>query len=213
MSNKRITEALKDLFLGLGGDASMLSDNQTVSDYIDDLESAIKAEASGIINDNAASEATTYSSLKIASLIPANELPTPVEALNKKIAKVISDGNGGYKWGAIDETGNALGVWFTYDDLTETYSLVTGSGYPTTAEIYQKILADGIVYGRVDGVFPAQTRFTYAGANITGSNAGTVSFMRTYIDANDDTKLEVLTLDLTLGTVKSSTNTITTAQV
>ena len=40
--SKTINEALKALFLGLGGDASALADNDTVSDYIADLESAIK---------------------------------------------------------------------------------------------------------------------------------------------------------------------------
>jgi len=43
MSNKTINQALTDLFLGLGGNSSALSDNDTVSDYIEDLESAIKA--------------------------------------------------------------------------------------------------------------------------------------------------------------------------
>lgn len=42
MSNKTINQALRDLFLGLGGDASALADNTSVSDYIADLESAIK---------------------------------------------------------------------------------------------------------------------------------------------------------------------------
>ena len=41
-----INEALKNLFVGLGGDPTELADNQTASDYIDDLESAIKACAS-----------------------------------------------------------------------------------------------------------------------------------------------------------------------
>ena len=43
--SKTINQALKDLFLGLGGDASALADNKDISDYIDDLESAIKATA------------------------------------------------------------------------------------------------------------------------------------------------------------------------
>lgn len=42
---KTINEALKDLFLGLGGNSSALADNSTVSDYIEDLTSAIKAGA------------------------------------------------------------------------------------------------------------------------------------------------------------------------
>lgn len=42
---KTINEALKDLFLGIGGNSSALADNSTVSDYIEDLTSAIKASA------------------------------------------------------------------------------------------------------------------------------------------------------------------------
>lgn len=46
-----INEALKNLFVGLGGDPTELADNQTASDYIDDLESAIKACASEASED------------------------------------------------------------------------------------------------------------------------------------------------------------------
>lgn len=46
-----INEALKKLFVGLGGDPTELADNQTASDYIDDLESAIKACASEASED------------------------------------------------------------------------------------------------------------------------------------------------------------------
>lgn len=40
--NQTINDALKALFLGLGGDSTKLADNQKISDYIDDLESALK---------------------------------------------------------------------------------------------------------------------------------------------------------------------------
>lgn len=40
-----INEALKNVFLSLGGNPTALSDNSTVSDYIEDLGNAIKAEA------------------------------------------------------------------------------------------------------------------------------------------------------------------------
>lgn len=45
MANKTIKESIKDLFLGLGGNPSALADNADTSDFIDDLESAIKAGA------------------------------------------------------------------------------------------------------------------------------------------------------------------------
>ena len=39
--NQTISEALKNLFIELGGDSSKLADNQKISDYIDDLESVL----------------------------------------------------------------------------------------------------------------------------------------------------------------------------
>lgn len=51
---KTINEALKDLFIGLGGNSSALTDNDSVSDYIEDLESAIKAVAAAELPEVAA---------------------------------------------------------------------------------------------------------------------------------------------------------------
>lgn len=45
MSKKTINQALTDLFIGLGGKTSELADNTSVSDYIADLESAIKGSS------------------------------------------------------------------------------------------------------------------------------------------------------------------------
>ena len=41
--SKTINEAMTDLITGLGANPSVLSDNSTVSDYIEDLTDAIKA--------------------------------------------------------------------------------------------------------------------------------------------------------------------------
>lgn len=72
MAKKTINQALRDLFIGLGGNASDLADNTSVSDYIADLESAIKAYARGssedLIDDTEASANKTYSSSKIETL-------------------------------------------------------------------------------------------------------------------------------------------------
>lgn len=75
--SKTINQALKDLYLSLGGDPSALEDNSTVSDYIADLENGLKGLA---------------------------ELPAPSSDNSGKIAKVVSDGEGGYIWGAENET-------------------------------------------------------------------------------------------------------------
>lgn len=107
-----INEALKKLFLGLGGDPDELKDNNTVSDYIDDLESAIEAAASGaseeLIDDEEASSTKTYSSSMIESLIPENELPTPAAADIGKVVSVISDGDEGAEYALETPAGGGL---------------------------------------------------------------------------------------------------------
>lgn len=99
MGKKTINQALKDLFLGLGGDSSALADNSSVSDYIEDLESAIKGAASGAeIDDTTASESTVYSSSKVESIIPEG-LPTVEAADIGDVLTVVSDGESGAEWG------------------------------------------------------------------------------------------------------------------
>lgn len=89
-----INESLKKLFLGLGGDSSKLADNKDVSDYIDDLESAIAGKAAAaaedIIDDTEVGLSTTYSSSKIESLIPADELPVVSADDNGKVLAVVN---------------------------------------------------------------------------------------------------------------------------
>ena len=114
MAKKTINQALKDLFLGLGGDASALADNTSVSDYIADLESAIKTAATA-------------------------ELPTPAEANVGKVATVIEN-EGAYSWGAeevvvpqelptpaVDDIGKVVSVVSDGESGAE-YSLETPSG-------------------------------------------------------------------------------------
>lgn len=88
--SKTINEAMGDLIKGLGADASVLSDNSTVSDYIEDLAGAIKGETSAIIDDSEAGEDTTYSSAKIESLIPEAELPEVAAANNGQVLAVVN---------------------------------------------------------------------------------------------------------------------------
>lgn len=80
--SKTINQALADLVTGLGESSSILSDNMTVSDYIADVETAIKDYAGGtaeaIIDDTEASDTKTYSSSKIESLIPEAPKKTSV---------------------------------------------------------------------------------------------------------------------------------------
>lgn len=119
---KTINEALKDLFLGLGGSSSALADNSTVSDYIEDLESAIKSSAGSaaedLIDDTESSETKTYSSSKIESLIPAPELPEVAAANNGQVLAVV---NGAWTLCTItavaDTTSGA--VTFTFTPVTE----------------------------------------------------------------------------------------------
>ena len=127
---KTINEALKDLFIGLGGNSSALSDNDSVSDYIEDLESAIKASAGGaaadLIDDTESSATKTYSSSKIEGLIPSNELPTPSSTNAGKVATVVSDGEGGYIWGAENAPANELPT-VSADNNGQVLAVVNGA--------------------------------------------------------------------------------------
>lgn len=74
-----MTDAFKKLFLGLGGDAKELAENNDVGDYIEDLEGAIKAYV-----DEAAGE--------------GKELPTPAVGDIGKVVSVVSDGESGAEY-------------------------------------------------------------------------------------------------------------------
>lgn len=106
--SKTINQALKDLYLSLGGDPSALTDNSTVSDYIADLENGLKGLA---------------------------ELPTPSADNSGKIAKVVEDGEGGYIWGAEDETQELPAVEAT--DINKLVGVVSDG-------------ASGAEYGLID---------------------------------------------------------------
>lgn len=89
-----MTDAFKKLFLGLGGDAKELAENNDVGDYIEDLEGAIKAYV-----DEAAGE--------------GKELPTPAVDDIGKVVSVVSDGESGAEYsletpasGGLPEVGN-----------------------------------------------------------------------------------------------------------
>ena len=122
MSNKTINEALKDVFLELGGNPSELSDNQTISDYIEDLGGAIEDAASGaaedIIDDTEASTSKTYSSNKINSLT-APELPTVTGSDNGKLLGVTEGA-----WGIVNAP--SAGVEVEYVDIDSSYKLKNG---------------------------------------------------------------------------------------
>ncbi len=49
MSNKTVNEALRDLFLAHGGDASELADNKSLSDFIADVSTVLGSNATGTI--------------------------------------------------------------------------------------------------------------------------------------------------------------------
>lgn len=116
--SKTINQALGDLVKGLGANPSVLADNSTVSDYIEDLTGAIKGETASIIDDTEASTTKTYSSSKIASLIPANELPAVTADNNGQVLAVV---NGAWTLCSIAASANLEtgAVTFSFTPVTQ----------------------------------------------------------------------------------------------
>ena len=135
MANKTIKQSIEDLFIGLGGNPSALTDNTDTSDVIDDLESAIKGCVGGVIDDTASSSTKTYSSSKIESLIPADELPAVTSDDNGKILAVV---NGA--WNKATASGGASLFVITATDNNGTITLDK-----TYAEIEQAYNAGNIL--------------------------------------------------------------------
>lgn len=119
-------QALKNLYVALGGDASDVENLTTSSEVITAMESVAASAASelpvvkkvdegktltvdgngkwaailpeSVIDDEEASETKTYSSSKIASLIPANELPAVTASDNGKLLGVNQGA-----WSAVEK--------------------------------------------------------------------------------------------------------------
>lgn len=144
--SKTINQALGDLVTGLGESSSILSDNSTVSDYIADVEKAIKdyagSTAEAIIDDSEASETKTYSSSKIESLIPADELPAVTSADNGKLLGVSSGA-----WSAVENNVIVIPATLTYNSETSKWSIAPDqeATMKKSDEIFNAIVANKVV--------------------------------------------------------------------
>ena len=170
MSNKTINQALKDLYTGLGGDPQALADNSTCSDYIEDLESAIKGAASGAqIDDETASTTTVYSSEKTEKLVNSIEsLPSVAVGDIGEALIVESDGEGGAQWGK-----GAVPQEITIFDGTISGSTFTLTGNYTKQDVKTAIESFKPVGLRVTNGLPDKvygTLFLYSGANNIRTN-------------------------------------------
>lgn len=145
-------DALKGLYVALGGDASEVANLTTTPELLakisvvagagaSELPVVKKADAgktltvnssgkwsaimpADVIDDSEASETTTYSSSKINSLIPADELPAVTNADAGKVLTVNSNGTwsaGGATLPAVSATDNGKvllvseGAWTVAD--------------------------------------------------------------------------------------------------
>lgn len=138
MSNKTINQALTDLYLGLGGDSKELEDNTKVSDYIEDLEGAIKGATSSLIDDSEASEDTTYSSSKIEAILP-DGLPEVTSSDEGKVLSVSSDG----EWVPSEASGGDQIVIYEVRVDGNTRSLPEGV---TCKTLLDEVVAGKLVY-------------------------------------------------------------------
>lgn len=177
-------QALKGLYAALNGDPKDVENMATSSEVITALQDVAAAAATELpvvkkvdegkvltvngngkwsaalpeteIDDTEASATKTYSSSKIESIIPANELPTPSVSNNGKVAMVVSDGEGGYTWGA--ETPSS-GI--EYFDISVTGTIASPVSNKTFAEIKTAYQANKVL----------RTNF-----NLSDSAIGTFSF-------------------------------------
>ena len=180
-----INEALKKLFLGLGGDPDELKDNNTVSDYIDDLESAIETAASDasaeLIDDEEASETKTYSSTKIESLIPENELPTPAVGDIGKVVSVVSDGESGAEYSLETPSGGENRT--TYALTVQSFA---GSTTVTFFEGYtrESLIEEFNIDGKLGKLLPLSLGFYYGNNDYSVMLNGHLSLTGDYINGS-----------------------------
>ena len=140
--SKTINQALADLVVGLGADPSVLTDNETVSDYIEDLVGAIKGETADIIDDTEASETKTYSSSKIESLIPADELPAVTASDDGKLLGVSSGA-----WSAVENNVIVIPATLTYNSETSKWTIAPAqeATMKNCDEIFNAVVANKVV--------------------------------------------------------------------
>ena len=192
MSNKTINQALTDLYLGLGGDSKELEDNTKVSDYIEDLEGAIKGATSSLIDDSEASEDTTYSSSKIEDILP-DGLPEVTSSDEGKVLSVSSNG----EWVPAEASGgNCVVIQATYNSGTDLIVF----GDISQSQIYDLIKSGKfvVIMGK-SGV----NEYTF----LPSSDTGTVRFECATYGTN---KVEVIQFLISNASYKSATTSKTT---
>lgn len=198
MGKKTINQALKDLFLGLGGDSSALADNSSVSDYIEDLESAIKGAASGELPEVTAEDIgdvlAVVSDGESGAQWGKGEIPSElpsVEAADIGEALIVeSDGEGGAQWGK--------GTISVPQEITIFDGTISGSTFTLTGDYTKQDVKTAIesykpVALRVTNGVPNKiygTLFLYCGAdkarinmyfaNIAATENNSISFTSLY---------------------------------
>lgn len=208
-------QALKGLYAALGGEASDVADLQTSAEVIVALEAVAEAAATELpavkkvdegkvltvngngkwsaklpeseIDDEEASETKTYSSSKIASLIPEDELPTVTTSDNGKILTVK-----GGEWSK--ETPNSVydSIVGSFSDgsYTVTFSNLTRSGAKTKNKenvgYYVTFSATGGDLSLIGDLFPT--------FNKSVGNAGALSFQNILLDSSDNVYLVIATV-------------------
>ena len=159
----KMTDAFKKLFLGLGGDAKELAENNDVGDYIEDLEGAIKAYV-----DEAAGE--------------GKELPTPAAADIGKVVSVVSDGESGAEYSLETPSGggnvdNKCAIMVT---KTGSQMYVTPQGDLTRADILNYLSSSSNDFARMN----INAYIYYANDDFTVNATGMVMLNSAIIGAN-----------------------------
>ena len=229
MSNKTINQALKDLYLGLGGDPSALTDNSTVSDYIEDLESAIKGAASGelpeVTADDIGDVLAVVSDGASGAEWGKGEIPSELPSVTSEdigdVLTVVSDGESGAEWakGSISIPEQNV-VYFYVTAANSTPN--TGSSVTLLDDKKLSDIVDAINEGKYPVIVLGFSDYEYSFkecymgnfqfAGVTGTGSPVIHFTQLHNDGTNFIAKHIYKSlsDLTVNTLTYKYSTITT---
>lgn len=163
------------------------------------------ADAPSPIDDSASSSTKTYSSQKIESML-SNELPTPSADNLGKIARVVSDGQGGYAWSAEDQEEefvitltNNNGEFTTAATFADLKAAIEAGksifvALPSNYTPYASDRFGGAKITPVVAYFDAGTDTVYVTCGFIGGDDNTIDLFTVYIEMYVEENSDVINI-------------------